>query len=193
MIFVAGVLLVGSFSQINIGVRHVLPVYCGLSLLAGNGAILLLSSRNHPTWGLSVAAALLGWLIWTGAAKHPDYLAYFNELAALEPEKVLVGSDLDWGQDFNRLARRLHALGAKEVHFSTKVPAHLESVLGFPHVKPIDPVTAAPGWTAVSPTWWKLRQFESQVNPLHQDDPLWMDRTKPMERVGSILLFYFPE
>jgi hypothetical protein len=191
LIFAAGILLVGSFSKTNIGVRHVLPVYCGLALLAGNGTILLLSSKNRPTWGILISAALLGWLIWTGAAKHPDYLAYFNELAAREPEKVLVDSDLDWGQDFNRLARRLHVLGAREVHFSTRVPADLESVQGFPPVRPIDPVTPAPGWTAVSPTWWKLRQFEFEAKPLYRGGPCWMDRNRPTERVGSILLFHF--
>jgi hypothetical protein len=188
LIFAAGILMVASFSQINIGVRHVLPVYCGLALLAGNGAILLLGSKNHPVWGMSITAALLGWLIWTGAAKHPDYLAYFNELAAHEPEKVLVDSDLDWGQDCKRLARRLRVLGATEVTFSTLAP-NLESAEGFPPVRPIDPVTPTPGWTAVSPTWWKLRQFAA--DPLYQDGPVWMDRTKPTERVGSILLFHF--
>ncbi len=191
LIFAAGILLVGCFSQINVGVRHVLPVYCGLALLAGNGVILLAGGKKHPAWGISAAAALLGWLIWTGAAKHPDYLAYFNELAGKEPEKVLVDSDLDWGQDFKRLASRLQVLGATEVHFSTLVPADLE---GFPPLlSPIDPVMPAPGWTAVSPTWWKLRQFEFGLSPLLQDGPFWMDRTKPTERVGSILLFHFPD
>ncbi len=188
LIFAAGILLVGSFSQINIGVRHVLPVYCGLALLAGNGAILLLGSKNHPAWGISIAAALLGWLIWTGAAKHPDYLAYFNELAGREPEKVLVDSDLDWGQDFKRLARRLRVLGATEVTFST-LAQNLDRVEGLPPVRPINPATPTPGWTAVSPTWWKLRQFEA--DPLYQGGPVWMDRTRPTERVGSILLFHF--
>jgi hypothetical protein len=76
-----------------------------------------------------------------------------------------VDSDLDWGQDFSRLARRLHALGATEVHFGTLVQADLEAVQGFPPVRSIDPLSPAPGWTAVSPTWWKLRQFESEMNP----------------------------
>lgn len=184
------ILLVGSFSRINIGVRHVLPVYCGLALLAGNGAILLLDRQNHPVWGISIAVVLLGWLIWTGAAKHPDYLAYFNELAPREPEKALMDSDLDWGQDFNRLARRLREPNVTEVHFNTLVPAGVETVQGFPPVRPIDPLTPAPGWTAVSPTWWKLRQFE--MRPGYRDGPLWMDRARPTERVGSILLFHFP-
>jgi len=193
LIFTAAILLVGSFSQINVGVRHVLPVYCGLALLAGNGVVLLAGSKKHSTWGILTAAALLGWLGWTGAAAHPDYLAYFNELAGGEPEKILVDSDLDWGQDLNRLARRLQVLGASGVNFSTLMPADLlESVQGFPPVKPIDPVTPAPGWTAVSPTWWKLRQYEFGLSPLQEEGPFWMDHAKPSERVGSMLLYHFP-
>ena len=40
-------------------------------------------------------------------------------------------SDLDWGQDISRLAARLKVLGATGVHFSTLVPADMESVQGF--------------------------------------------------------------
>jgi hypothetical protein len=192
LIFAGGILVVGSFSQINIGVRHVLPVYCGLALLAGKGAILLAGGKQGPAWRMLVAAALLGWLVWTGAAKHPDYLSYFNELAGNEPERILVDSDLDWGQDFSRLAARLKVLGATGVHFSTLVPADLENVQGFPPVTPIDPFLPAPGWTALSPTWWKLRQFESGFTAIPPGQRVWMDRARPSERVGSILLFYFP-
>ena len=87
LIFVAAILLVGSFESGQYRSGTCLPVYCGLALLAGNGAILLLDRKNHPVWGISIAAVLLGWLIWTGAAKHPDYLAYFNELATRGPRE----------------------------------------------------------------------------------------------------------
>ena len=30
------------------------------------------------------------------------------------------------------------------------------------------------------------------MSPGYRDGPVWMDRTKPTERVGSILLFHFP-
>ena len=46
---------------------------------------------------------------------HPDYIAYFNELARGRPELVRVDSDLDWGQNFDRLARRLRTRGIKKV------------------------------------------------------------------------------
>ena len=41
------------------------------------------------------------------AANFPDHLAYFNVLAGAEPEHLLVDSDLDWGQDVNRVASEL--------------------------------------------------------------------------------------
>ena len=40
-------------------------------------------------------------------AAHPDYLAYFNALAGDDPERIVVDSDLDWGQDIKRLGQRL--------------------------------------------------------------------------------------
>ena len=40
--------------------------------------------------------------LWTA---NPDYLPYFNEAVA-HPERVLVDSDLDWGQDLRRLEQR---------------------------------------------------------------------------------------
>ena len=47
----------------------------------------------------------------SGAWNHPDYLAYFNELAGDEPERILADSDLDWGQDMLRLSARLREVG----------------------------------------------------------------------------------
>src|ERR1039457_3741633 len=37
--FSAGIVLVGLFTHINIGVRHILPVYVGFSLLAAAAAV----------------------------------------------------------------------------------------------------------------------------------------------------------
>jgi hypothetical protein len=47
LLFAAGIVLTASFSQINIGLRHVLPVYCGLALLAGTGTTRLLGGNKQ--------------------------------------------------------------------------------------------------------------------------------------------------
>ena len=84
-------------SGINIGMRHILPVYPFLYV----GAAAWLSSR--PNWrpGLAVLAALTALQIAECARITPDYLAFFNELAGgpgRGPE-YLVDSNIDWGQD----------------------------------------------------------------------------------------------
>lgn len=85
-------------SHINLGIRHILPL---LPLLAILSAWTL---RHSP---LPVSMVLLAWLTWSSASIHPDYLAYFNEAARGEPERIRADSDLDWGQDTARLGRYL--------------------------------------------------------------------------------------
>jgi hypothetical protein len=47
---------------------------------------------------------------------HPHYLAWFNELASHEPERVLAESDLDWGQDLPAVVRLMDSQGLKECY-----------------------------------------------------------------------------
>jgi hypothetical protein len=93
--FVLGILLPAMAGHVNIGVRHILPIYMGLSIIAAAGLIRI--AQTTPLGAL----ALVLWMAISGALSHPDYLAYFNEIAGSEPEKVLVDSDLDWGQSTN--------------------------------------------------------------------------------------------
>jgi len=196
--FAGGILLFSMlFSNINIGVRHIEPVYFGLSIAAGIAAAELLGTSSAPGPGRWIAAAALLWFLLAGAAAHPDYLAYTNEIAGREPERFLAESDLDWGQDVKRLARRLDQLGVKEVTFD---PFTLTAVMAgrlSPIAHPTDYSNPAPGWNAVSVSFWKLtpctkhRIIDSV--PLKIADQPWPDRVKPVERVGrTILLYYFP-
>jgi hypothetical protein len=150
--FALGILLPAMSSHVNIGVRHILPIYLGLSVVAAAG---LIRVAQRTAAG---ALVLVLWMAVSGALSHPDYLAYFNEFAGSEPEKVLVDSDLDWGQSTKPLARRLKELGATEVNFGVKNgrSAYLETWPGLPKIKPIHPAIPAEGWTAVSPTIDKI-------------------------------------
>jgi hypothetical protein len=186
--FAAGVLVVGLFSRIDIGVRHVLPVYIACAILGAAGVQKLWESGTAARW---ILGALLVWMMATSAFAHPDYLAYFNALAGDEPENVLVDSDLDWGQDMKRLSARLHELGATEVAFDPFIVAHLEAAHGFPRIQPLDPNGPAPGWNAVSLTMLKL--FRMGLKQEHPEFQLWTARMRPVERVGKgVLLYYAP-
>jgi len=187
--FALGILVFAAFSQINIGVRHVLPVYFGFCIIAGVGARWLWSSESGAAhWTL---AALLLWMAATSVLSHPDYLPYFNALAGDRPEKVLVDSDLDWGQDMKRLGARLREVGARQVAFDPFIVAFLEAAHGFPPIHPLDPQQPAPGWNAVSLTMLKLDRLG--LKRTFPDFKLWPDQIPPRERVGkSVLLYYFP-
>ena len=179
--FSMGILIVGLFSRINIGVRHILPIYIGFALLAGLALVHFLEAGS-PKWLRGVLALLMVWLTAASILSHPDYLPYFNELAGSEPEKILADSDLDWGQDLKRLSTRLHEAGATSVTFDRYIVGDWEKEHGFPHIYKMNQSSPSVGWNAIGVGLWK----ESRL-------VLWPDRIKPQERVGkSILLWYFP-
>ena len=184
--FVAGILLVGAFSRINIGIRHVLPVYLAFCVVAGVAAKWLWTSGAKTRW---ILAGLLAWMTVSSAWSHPDYIAYFNEIAGSHPEDIIVDSDLDWGQDMKRLSAKLKEVGATEVTFDPFIIAHLEAVHGFPPIKPSDYRGPSPGWNAVSLTMLKLDRMGLRD---HLDIKPWPELVPQQQRVGKgVLLYYF--
>jgi hypothetical protein len=181
-------LAVGLGSRINIGVRHLLPIYGFFALLA---AAFAWEGLRSGAWWRHGITACIAWMALSGGWQHPDYLAYFNELAGDRPERFLADSDLDWGQDIDRLGRRLRELKAPSVAFSPYTVGNLEVGHDFPPVTPNSPVSPSPGWNAISITYWKAwRMGWFNTNP---EQPTWPDRFRPRERVGrGILLYYFP-
>src|SRR5271157_2677216 len=95
-------LLVCLPSHINIGVRHILPIYPLLAIIGGVGACRLWGAMPKYV-GPALTLALLAWQLTSSIRAHPDYLAYFNEFAGQHPERILIDSDLDWGQDLLRI------------------------------------------------------------------------------------------
>jgi hypothetical protein len=102
-------------SHLNIGQRHLLPIYPFLYVLAGS---LALEWARFQRPARTVTAALV--LLWIAVSSQivffplnhrmwqkvaPHYLAYFNELAGGPGNgyKKLVDSNLDWGQDLRSL------------------------------------------------------------------------------------------
>ena len=188
--FTAGVLVPSMTSHVNIGLRHILPIYSGLAVVAGLGLLKLVEDAPNRKWAALLAAGLPLWLVVSGGLQHPNYLAYFNEFAGDRPEKIVVDSDLDWGQDTIRLARRLKQLGAAQVNFNTLnlTPDRLVVWPGLPPVKGIRPLHPAEGWTAVSPTLLAVQEYG--LNHQNPNIHPWFTYLQPQERVGSLLLYY---
>lgn len=186
----ASMLATGFVSNINIGTRHLLPLYAAFAI---GGAVCLhswLQPQTRRPWLAGAAGVLLVLFLIGPAMDHPDYLPYFNLLGGSEPEKILVDSDLDWGQDMLRLSHRLHELGAPYVVFSPFIVANWHRDFGFPPIAAARPDTPLPGWNAVSLTLWKASRFGlGEANP---ELILWPEKYPPAERVGrGVLLYYF--
>jgi hypothetical protein len=191
LVFAAGILLAAWFGRVNIGVRHVLPVYIGFSLAAAAAAVHLLR-RDRRRWVLYGVLAAALWFAGSSLWIHPDYLAYTNELAGDEPEKVLADSDLDWGQDINRLSRRLREVGASKVYVALFNNARYTEEHGFPPTFPVGPEMPGPGWNAIGLS--NLKAHRMNLWNTHPEITPWPERYQPRERVGkTILLYHFPE
>src|SRR3989339_811077 len=96
---------VSSFSKVQIGMRHILPIYPFLFLWAGNLFKYLGSRFKQAGWAVSFVLILL--YAAEFAVVHPWHLSYFNK-AAGGPEngsKYLTDSNIDWGQGLKELRR----------------------------------------------------------------------------------------
>ena len=174
-------------SRINIGIRHVLILYPLLAL----GAAYLAQRAWRASGGLrsphatlaarTVLLALGAWQLSVLWSAYPDYLPYFNE-AVSHPERVLVDSDLDWGQDLRRLELRAGELRISSLSLAYRGTANLKR-------EPLPPFTVLPpqhpvrGWVAVS----------ALARTRNAADYAWLNAFRPIERVGKTIdLYYIP-
>ena len=175
------------FSRINIGIRHVLILYPFMALGAAYlvwRSWQLIGTLADARLRLAANALLVVLLLWQFSTlwrAYPDYLPYFNETVR-EPQKVLVDSDLDWGQDLKRLETRAASLRIPLLHLAYQGTADLarEPLPPFEVLKPHQPVS---GWVAIS-------ALARTRNP---EDYAWLDAYRPSERIGrTIDLYYIP-
>jgi 4-amino-4-deoxy-L-arabinose transferase-like glycosyltransferase len=177
------IMAVAMTSDINIGLRHILPLYAPFSIVAAYGAVEIWL-RASDAFGRTVLAALLVWLFAGVALEHPDYLAWYNEAAQPNPARIAVDSNLDWGQDGLRLAKAVRELKIEHLYVDMLLNMRYED-LGI-HVEGFDPVGQRPsGWVAISETPYAFR--------IHEGTYQWLTFYRPVRYVGkSIRLYHLP-
>jgi hypothetical protein len=114
---------------INIGHRHLLPVYPYLFVAAGAAASALWRVERRRVVARAAVAVLAAWYAVGTLRVHPHYLAYFNEVIGgpANGYKYLVDSNLDWGQDLIGLRAYMerHAIPRlKLLYFGTADPGY---------------------------------------------------------------------
>ena len=147
-------------SNMNIGVRHLLPAFPFMFILLARQLVLLCDSLSSPAtrrWapaGLAQIglAVLLGWQAMTVLRVHPSYLAYFNELAGGSSGgwRYLNDSNLDWGQDVGRLARYVQENNIAGIRAETFGPPDMRYYLKEKYLGPVGCGQLPKGWIALS-------------------------------------------
>ncbi len=192
-LFAIGILISCVTARIDIGVRHILPIFPLLSLVAAEAVVssmrTFLNSPAAPTTGRwlrralpAIAAALVLMLMVESASAHPDYVAWFNLLGGNHPERISVDSNLDWGQDLKRLSDRLRQLNVDNLKIAYWGTADL-SQMGLPPFVELNPREPVSGWIAVSVYKYELECAQS-------GNYCWLHDQQPVERVGRSIFLY---
>jgi len=107
-------------SHLNVGLRHMMPIYPVLFVLAGANVFWLLVKK--PLLKIALIALLLGTII-ESLSVWPNYLAFFNQFVGgpRNGYQYLVDSCLDWGQDLPELSQWLE----KNVPAASDTPVYL--------------------------------------------------------------------
>jgi 4-amino-4-deoxy-L-arabinose transferase-like glycosyltransferase len=169
-------------ASINIGIRHVLPLYAPLSLLAALGLTHIWRTTRGFDFGRVAAAGLAAWLVVAGVRAHPDYLAYFNETASTYPQRVLVDSNLDWGQDLKRLSGYARERGIERIGV---LLATTDDISRFGLVAyGLEPWIKPQGWIAVSHT-------ALAYNNCRSEGFRWLRNYQPVKKIGKGIEVYW--
>jgi 4-amino-4-deoxy-L-arabinose transferase-like glycosyltransferase len=171
-LFAAVMLAVVMLASINIGVRHILPLYAPLAILAA-------SLARFRT----AMAALVVWQLASTTLAHPNYIAWFNAFAGAHPERVLGDSNLDWGQDAGRLARQCRKLGITNLGLGLFTSADLDA-LGFPPYYAVPADVPASGWVALS------ESFLQRARAGNPNAFAWAETRKPEQHIGGTIRLY---
>jgi hypothetical protein len=183
---------------LQIGHRHLLPIYPFLFLAAGEAAAALAAWRAPR--GAWLAGALALWYAGGTLSQHPYYLAYFNELdgGPRNGWRLLVDSNLDWGQDLKRLAewaRANHVESLKLSYFGSADPAYYgieaEALPGYtsPHAARITRQILPGDTVAVSATNLQGVYLDPEDRPLMEK----LRGLQPVARIGYSIFVYRPD
>ncbi|MFA6753613.1 MAG: glycosyltransferase family 39 protein [Candidatus Paceibacterota bacterium] len=181
-------------SNLNIGVRHLLPVFPFAFILVG-GAI---SKINFSKSFKILLFALFSFQIYSVISIYPHFLAYFNE--TVTPQKghlYVVDSNLDWGQDLKRLKNLLDEKEIDFIYIDYFGGGNLDYYLGEKNYKRWEGLNSPHdfpkgNWLAVS-----LNQLQGgrgiPVKGYDQrtDYYMWLNKYEPSYVIGySIFLYY---
>lgn len=194
--------IVCASGRINIGLRHVLPVYALLAIPAGYAFLTLLRAADRHFVRRGVAVALAAWLAMAPVMARGDPLAYFNEIASLHADHIVLDSDMDWGQNLLWIEQELRQRGVKEVWMA--IPGQVDRCRhALPAARWLGPNHApVTGWIVISQVYrqgvfglHRDEEWPCGMKTAHWTEPTptdyaWLDAYEPVAHLGRGVLLY---
>jgi 4-amino-4-deoxy-L-arabinose transferase-like glycosyltransferase len=181
-------------AKVNIGLRHILPVYPFLFVLASRLATL--NSRRRWIGQFLVRAVLLFTAV-SVLRIAPHHLAYFNEFVGGPGEgyRYLSDSNLDWGQDLKGVKAYMEKENLPIIYFSyfgTAPPAYYGIRYQYvPGTWPLErpPMDKVPDTAPRKILAISVYNLQDVWNP---DAPLfrWLWVRKPVAKIGYSIFVY---
>jgi len=200
---VAVLFLASIGSSYNIGIRHLLPIYPFLALLAA-ALFARAWARRRESAKARIVVAL--WLLLPVSAAietiriHPYELSYFNPLVG-GPEKgrkILSDSNVDWGLDLLRLKKELARRGISEPTVAYFGGDNVSYRLGLPDFSALpvvhgNVVAISSFFEAAGPEFYAYHGFHELAGAMRRLQRRIAAEGRPVGRVGySIHLYELP-
>jgi hypothetical protein len=173
--------------KVNYGIRHILPTFPLVFIYASRWTPFL---AERPKVLRSAAVALLALYPVSALLATPDTLSYFNVLAGDRPDRILLDSNLDWGQGLKRVKAYMDREGLERVPLAY-----------FGHVDPglygIEwdlPRPDQPGPVVVSANFLHgyayVTYYRGRMRPLREGEVTWIAKYPRVEDLGGGMYVY---
>jgi hypothetical protein len=182
--------LVALFSKLNIGIRHIMPIYPFLFILVGY-FVSELYNQVKKNRILLIAyclllTALFSWYLYANISIYPYYMTYFNELTVggiKNGNSILTDSNVDWGQDTKRLSEWLKSENIQETikmkyDWSGSYQPKYYGI-NFINLEANDP--SQKGWIAIG------------LSDLQKPEFSWLKNYQPVKVIGNSVFVYHIE
>lgn len=196
--------------RVNIGIRHILPIFPFTYILISAGIndwIKRIRTERLKKVTITLVLLLLSWYGFSSLSVFPHYLCYFNELVGGSENgyEYLVDSNCDWGQDLKRLAQWVDLQGIEKIYLDYSGGANMKYYLGEKLI---------PWWGAC---WWLQWNVHQDIQDFPKGNYLavsathlqggrgkpkdgsnvywgcfnWLNDYRPVAQIGNSILIYY--
>jgi hypothetical protein len=197
LVFIAIYWLTAILGNLNIGIRHLMPSFPFIFILAVLGLKTIIDKSRGKLREviISISVVLFLWHIGSSISAFPHYISYYNELVGIDQGyKYAVDSNYDWGQDFHRLLAFVEEKNIDKIHLDYFGGENPKYWLGDRYI-PLNPreiTQPIKGWVAVSANQL-MGGIASPVPGFDQDFGYynWLKNKNPIARMGYSIFVYY--